>query len=122
MKKTLVIGASPKEDRYSNKAAKLLLQKGHDVELIGNKESLIENQTIHKDWSSLNLTNVNTVTMYVGVRHQEFFFDKIVALNPERVIFNQGTENPIFYQILAEKGIAYEEACTLGPGREEVQR
>ena len=36
-----------------------------------------------------------------------------VKENPKRVIFNPGTENPIFAQKLQEKGIPWENACTL---------
>ena len=35
MKKTLVIGASENTDRYSNKAIKALVSKGHEVVAIG---------------------------------------------------------------------------------------
>jgi len=34
-------------------------------------------------------------------------------LNPKRVIFNPGTENPDLYKILEENSIEYTEACTL---------
>lgn len=113
MKKTLVIGASPKEERYSNKAARLLIEKGHEVQLLGNRVSAIDDYVIHKDWEALDLENLDTVTLYLGVKHQGMFFDKIIELKPKRVIFNPGTENSIFYKILTENNIEYEEACTL---------
>jgi hypothetical protein len=40
-------------------------------------------------------------------------YDKIIALQPKRVIFNPGTENPEFETLLASKGIETEIACTL---------
>ena len=57
--------------------------------------------------------NIHTVSLYIGAPRQEPYFDYIVNLNPKRVIFNPGTENPIFAQKLQEKGIPWENACTL---------
>jgi hypothetical protein len=37
----------------------------------------------------------------------------ILNLNPKRVIFNPGTENPDFFKVLERQNIAYEIACTL---------
>jgi hypothetical protein len=41
------------------------------------------------------------------------FYDYIVSLKPRRVIFNPGTENPEFVQLLEANGIQCEIACTL---------
>lgn len=57
--------------------------------------------------------SIDTVTLYVNPRNQEVYQDKILHLNPRRVIFNPGTENPAFYKDLREKGIEVEIACTL---------
>jgi len=45
--------------------------------------------------------------------NQEFFHDYILKLNPKRVIFNPGTENPILQNKLDQSNIFWEEACTL---------
>jgi hypothetical protein len=36
-----------------------------------------------------------------------------LSLQPRRVIFNPGTENPAFYKLLEANNIQYEVACTL---------
>ena len=73
MKKTLVIGASPKEERYSNKATKLLLEKGHEVQLFGNRVSEIYGQPILKEWEDLDLKELDTVPfMWVRKINQNF--------------------------------------------------
>ena len=113
MKKTLVIGASPKEERYSNKATKLLLEKGHEVQLFGNRVSEIYGQPILKEWEDLDLKELDTVTLYVGTKNQPEFYKKIIEARPKRVVFNPGTENQDFYGLLTTVGIEYEEACTL---------
>ena len=112
-KKTLVIGASPKEERYSNKATKLLLENGHKVQLFGNRESEIYNNPILNDWEQLDLKELDTVTLYLGAKHQGEFYDKILMAKPKRVVFNPGTENPEFYELLDGNNVAHEEACTL---------
>lgn len=113
MKKTLIIGASINAERYSNKAFYALTKAGHSVELFGNKTGDLEGQAIKSNWGDLDTTDLDTVTMYVGPKNQTDLIDPILALNPKRVIFNPGTENPNFYKQLTENNIFYEEACTL---------
>ena len=37
----------------------------------------------------------------------------MIALQPQRVLFNPGTENPLFAQHLQDNGVAVENACNL---------
>jgi len=53
------------------------------------------------------------VTLYLNPTRQEEYYDRIIALNPKRVIFNPGTENPAFEAMLSLNGIESEQACTL---------
>jgi hypothetical protein len=57
--------------------------------------------------------DIDTVTLYMNYNNQNDFYKYIVSLNPKRVIFNPGTENPEFYQILKDNDIEFEVACTL---------
>ena len=52
-------------------------------------------------------------TLYLNPERQKDYYNYIVSLKPERVIFNPGTENPELYQILRENNIDFEAACTL---------
>ncbi|HLT53146.1 MAG TPA: CoA-binding protein, partial [Flavobacteriaceae bacterium] len=56
---------------------------------------------------------IDTVTLYLNPQRQQAFYDYVISLNPKRVIFNPGTENPEFYNLLDNAGIDYEIACTL---------
>jgi hypothetical protein len=56
---------------------------------------------------------VHTVTLYLGPQNQPDWEDYIVDLNPKRVVFNPGTENPGFANRLKSNGIEALEACTL---------
>lgn len=111
MKKTLVIGASSNPDRYAYKAAEKLLKYGHEIELLGLRPDVIFDRNI--DTEKKAYEGLDTVTLYVGPKNQPEYYDYIVSLNPKRVIFNPGTENTEFEQLLAKKGIEVEVACTL---------
>ena len=87
MKKTVVIGASAKTDRYSNRAVRMLHKYGHDVIALGFEHAIIDNTTIETDWK--------------------------VSLKPKRVIFNPGTENAELEQLCFDNNIQPIEACTL---------
>lgn len=107
-----VLGASPKPERYSNKAVRLLLEKGHSVVPVHPAISEIEGLEVAKNLESIEGT-VDTLTMYVSAKLSSPISDEIIQLKPGRVIFNPGTENPELQNKLSEAGIAFEEACTL---------
>lgn len=111
-KKTAVIGATPKKERYAYLATERLTAHGHEAIPLGIRKGMIEGIEIITDWPE-KIDELDTVTMYVGPARQEQYYDYIIGLHPKRVIFNPGTENPIFYELLAKENIEYEEACTL---------
>lgn len=109
-KKTLVIGASENPTRYSYMAVEKLKLHGHPVLALGRKSGKIGDTTI---LDSTPNEKVHTVTLYVNPVHQADYQEYILNLNPHRVIFNPGTENPDFAKKLEENGIEALEACTL---------
>ena len=109
--RVLVIGASLNESRYSNMAIKMLQQFDHDVFAYGMKGGEINGVSI--DIKAENYQNLNTITLYLNKTRQKAYYNYIIGLNPNRVIFNPGTENPEFYALLDKAIIFYEEACTL---------
>ncbi len=109
--KTLVLGASLKEDRYSNKAVRKLVNNNIETVAFGLKAGEISGIEINTQLKAFD--NIHTVTLYLNPKRQEEYYDYIVSLNPKRVIFNPGTENTTFQNLLSENGIAFEEACTL---------
>ena len=107
----LVIGASLKAERYSNMAVNLLLDYGHVVKALGKREGKIKSVDVHKEmWVYPEL---DTITLYLNPANQEDYKAYIINLNPKRVIFNPGTENPEFEKELEKSGIPIERACTL---------
>jgi hypothetical protein len=51
--------------------------------------------------------------MYVNAALSTKYQQDILDLNPTRVIFNPGSENPALEEALKSHGIKVEEACTL---------
>ena len=109
--KTLVIGATTNKDRYAYKAIQSLIDKSHQVVAIGTKEGMALDVNI--ETSKLPFTGIDTVTLYLNPKNQEEYYDYIISLKPRRVLFNPGTENPAFYEILKQNNIEFEIACTL---------
>lgn len=111
-KKTLVIGATTKPDRYAFLAVNKLRGQGHQVVALGVDDGVVGDVPIVKERMAFN--DIDTVTLYVRPAIQrESYEDYIVSLNPKRVIFNPGTENPAFENRLVKEGIESIEACTL---------
>ncbi|HRG90427.1 MAG TPA: CoA-binding protein [Chitinophagales bacterium] len=109
--KTLVLGASTNNTRYSNKAINLLRAHKHEVLGVGRDLGTVGDVEIKPDFP--NDTDIDTVTMYLNPAHQQQYYDKIIAAKPRRIIFNPGAENDELAALAHKNGIATEEACTL---------
>lgn len=110
-KLTLVIGASEKPERFSNKAIRRLRKYGHSVEAIGLRPGQVEVVSFRTGFPELK--GIDTVTLYVGPARQPQYYDYLLGLKPKRIIFNPGTENPEFFRKAKEQGIEPVENCTL---------
>lgn len=108
---TLVLGASEKTERYSHLAVVSLRNHHHPVYAVGRKSGQIQDvpivTAISLDWT------IDTVTLYLNPDQQQAYYDSIIALRPRRLIFNPGTENPLFEEKARQAGIVTQEACTL---------
>lgn len=111
MKKTLVLGASPNPTRYAHAAVRQLKKYGHEVVAVGRRDGEIDGIVIEKGEPTLE--NVHTVTLYLNADNQKPYYDYILGLNPKRIIFNPGAENPELSRLAREKGIEVLPACTL---------
>ncbi len=111
MKKTLVLGASLNPARYSHMAINRLVNNKHEVVAIGLREGKVAGIEIIKEKKLFE--DLDSITLYLNPQRQKEYYNYIVSLNPNRVIFNPGTENPELYQLLSENDIESEVACTL---------
>ncbi len=110
-KKTLVIGASTNPERYSNMAINLLRRHNHAVVALAKRAGKVGDVDILAKFPANE--DIHTVTMYVGAERQLEYYQAILELKPERVIFNPGAENFELADILEMKGIETIEGCTL---------
>ena len=109
--KTLVLGASENPERYAHKATIKLLEKGHEVVLVGKTEGTIAANMIHKNLPAE--IDIDTITLYLSPQNQQNWYQDILRLNPKRLIFNPNTENPTLASLAESAGIEVVEACTL---------
>lgn len=108
----VVLGASPKTERYSNKAQVMLTENGYNVIPVHPAIESINGIKVTADLAEIK-DEIHTVTLYVNSAMVESMTDKIIALNPGRVIFNPGTESAVASKAFSDKGIDVLDACTL---------
>jgi hypothetical protein len=111
MKKTLVLGATTNPERYAYLATNKLLKFGHEVVPVGIKTGEIGGLSILH--GKPEVPDVDTVTLYLGPERQREYYDYIISLQPKRIIFNPGTENPELLQLAEKQNIEVVEGCTL---------
>ena len=108
----VVLGASPKPERYSNKAVNMLTENGYNVFPVHPAVKVVNGIDVIASLDDIK-DEVHTVSLYVNGAMVEAMTEKIVNLNPKRVIFNPGTESSAAENIFIEKGIKVLNACTL---------
>ena len=111
MRKTVVLGASPKPERHSFMTVSRLAAAGHEVIPVGFKEGRIGETPILS--GRPDIRGVHTVTLYLGAANQKGYYDYLLGLKLARIIFNPGAENEELVSLAAAKGIETVEACTL---------
>ena len=111
MKKTVVLGASDNPSRFAYRAVHKLKQYGHEVVPVGIRKGDVAGIKIETE--KVPVDNVDTVTVYVGPQNQPSWYDYILSLKPNRIIFNPGTEKPELERKAAEQNIITLHHCTL---------
>lgn len=111
MKKTLVIGASTNEDRYSYKCIEMLRDRGFETVALGRRQGVVKGITISTELESFD--NIHTVCIYLSAKNLKDYEDYIISIKPQRVLFPPGTENEGFETRLTQNNIAHEKACPL---------
>lgn len=111
MIRTLVLGASLNKTRYAHLAIQRLERQNFWVVGIGSRKGMVGGASIHTN--KISLENIHTVSIYLNPENQEEYYNYVVELNPGRVIFNPGSENPRFEALLTHHKIPFERSCTL---------
>lgn len=110
-KKTLVLGASPQAWRFSYKAAHRLQAHEHDIVLLGRQKAVVAGAEIQT--AIPEMEDIDTVTMYLNPTNQQPYYEDIIRLQPNRIVFNPGSENPELAALARQHDIEVVEACTL---------
>lgn len=98
-------------NRYSNMAIKKLKKNNFDVYALGISAGEVEGVKLFSEFKKID--DVYAVTIYLNPFNQRQFYDYILDLNPEKVIFNPGAENRELELILVENEVEFELACSL---------
>lgn len=110
-KKTLVLGASDNPARYSYLAIQRLRKNNHPVVAIGKRQTHVADIIVEQDQKPF--TDIDTVTLYLNPLHQQQYYNYILSLKPNRIIFNPGAENEELADLARKNNIQPVEACTL---------
>ena len=113
MKKTVIIGATPNTARYAYAAAQRLTENQHEIVPVGIKTGEVFGQNILPIREHPVISDVDTITMYIGPRHQSEYYSYLLNLKPKRIIFNPGTENEEFMEMARKQHIDVVSGCTL---------
>lgn len=109
--KTIILGATTNPARYAYLAAHRLSAAGHEIVNIGIKKGELAGVPIVP--AQEPLSDVHTVTLYIGPKLQAQYYDYLVKTKPKRIIFNPGTENQELVSLAEANGIEPVFACTL---------
>ncbi|MEP6976103.1 MAG: CoA-binding protein [Spartobacteria bacterium] len=107
-----VLGASPKPDRYSNQAIRLLANFDYRPIPVNPAFETIEGLRCFPTLAEIG-EPVHTVTLYLGAPRSTPLIDEILAAKPERIIMNPGAENDELSAAASSAGIEVVEGCTL---------
>jgi predicted CoA-binding protein len=108
----VVLGASPKEKRYSNQAVRELLAHGHKVYPVHPLATEIHGQSCVKHLDEIT-HNIDTLTLYVGKDKSTKLMNSILSMQPKRIIMNPGAENELLEAKAKENNIEVVIGCTL---------
>ena len=108
----VVLGASPKPDRYAYRAMKMLGEFGHRAIPVNPAFPEILGQTCYANLADVP-DPVDTVTMYLGKQRSDPLIEDILAAKPKRIIMNPGAENDELARKAEAAGIEPVYDCTL---------
>ncbi len=110
-RKVVVLGASENPLRYSNIAVRSLYTHGYEVIAIGSKEGVIGDVRVRL--GKVDTQDVYAITLYLSQINQLNYYEYILSIKPEKLIFNPGSENTELQNLAVNEGIEVINDCTL---------
>jgi uncharacterized protein len=108
----VVLGASPKPERYAYKAMRMLKDYGHRPIPVNPAFPSILGDTCYPSLAAVPET-IDTITVYLGEARSTPLIHEIEKAKPRRIILNPGAENSALSTKAKAAGIEVLEACTL---------
>jgi predicted CoA-binding protein len=108
----VVLGASDKPDRTSNRAVRHLQADGYRVIPVHPSLETIEGLAVKHRLAEIQ-ESVDTLTVYLSPVRSTPMTGELVRMRPGRVILNPGTESDQLESSLGDAGIPCIKACTL---------
>jgi uncharacterized protein len=108
----VVLGASPKSDRYAYRALEMLKKHGHRAIPVNPAFDNILGEKCYPTISAVPKP-IDTVTLYLREARSTPLIEEILATSPRRIIMNPGTENAALAVEAEKVGIEVVEDCTL---------
>ena len=112
MKSVVILGATPKPDRYAFKAMKSLQEHGYKAVPVNPAFTEVLGECCHPSVADV-AGPIDTVTMYLGAARSTPLIDDILKAKPRRIIFNPGAENEDLARAALAAGIETVNGCTL---------
>ena len=109
---TVVLGASPKPDRYAFRAMQMLREHGYRAVPVNPAFAEVLGEKCYGSIVDVP-GKIDTVTMYLGKARSDPLIDDIVNSRPRRIIMNPGAENGDLAVKAREHNIEVVEGCTL---------
>lgn len=108
----VVLGASPKPDRYAYRAMEMLRDYGHHAIPVNPAFPEILGQLCYPNIAAAPKP-IDTITMYLGKQRSDPLIAEILQAKPRRIIMNPGAENDNLATQAREARIEVVEDCTL---------
>ena len=110
--RVVVMGASPKPNRYSFKAIQMLQHHGHEPVPVNPAYDEVLGLKCYRRIGDVPQP-IDTVTIYLGQARSNPLIEEITNAGVRRIILNPGAENEQLSNAAAKKGIEVVEGCTL---------
>jgi uncharacterized protein len=112
MQTVVVLGASDNPERYSNKAVRILKEKGFHVVPVHPTLKSVEGISVAPSLDDV-AEPVDILSVYVRPEVFLPMMGSVEDMKPGRVILNPGTESPAAAMALERLCIPYHQGCTI---------
>ena len=112
MKTVVVLGATPKPERYACMAMQRLQAHGHRAIPVNPAFREVLGERCYGSVSEVQ-EPIDTITLYVGAARSEPLIGEIITAKLRRIIFNPGAENERLAADAEAAGIEVVHGCTL---------